>query len=93
MKIIEYVFTKDDIEIQAKNDDSWQFRAGFIYPVIEDEDSNELKVYFHLLQSDGSIHQRVLVIEKNNWNTWTDSEKGIHIIPAQDMQEFMEKHQ
>ncbi|GBG94392.1 hypothetical protein LFYK43_08510 [Ligilactobacillus salitolerans] len=92
MKIREYTFTQEDIEIQAQEEDSWQFRAGFIYPVVEEEDSNELKVYFHLLQSDGSLHQRVLVIEKQEWAAWVDAEPAIHVIPASDMNAFLTKY-
>jgi len=92
MEIIEYVFTKQDVEIQADEQNSWQFRAGFIYPVIQEEGSSELQVYFHLLESDDTLHQRVLVIEKNQWQKWTEAEKSIHLIPAVDMDKFMEEY-
>ncbi|MBN7274665.1 hypothetical protein GNF18_05895 [Ligilactobacillus pobuzihii] len=92
MEIIEYVFTKQDVEIQADEQNSWQFRAGFIYPVIQEEGSSELQVYFHLLESDDTLHQRVLVIEKSQWQKWTEGEKSIHLIPAVDMDKFMEEY-
>lgn len=92
MEIIEYVFTKQDVEIQADEQNSWQFRAGFIYPVIQEEGSSELQVYFHLLESDDTLHQRVLVIEKSQWQKWTEAEKSIHLIPAVDMDKFMEEY-
>lgn len=92
MEIIEYVFTKEDVEIQAVEQNSWQFRAGFIYPVIQEEGSDELQVYFHLLESDDTLHQRVLVIDKRQWQKWTEAENSIHLLPAADMNEFMERY-
>lgn len=92
MKIIEYVFAKQDLEFQVHQDDSWQFRAGFLYPVIQEEDSSELQVYFHLLQSDESLHQRVLVLESAEWHDWVASEPNIHQIPAADLKHFMEQY-
>lgn len=92
MEIVEYVFTKEDVEIQAVEQNSCQFRAGFIYPVIQENGSDELRVYFHLMENDDTVHQRVLVVEKEQWQKWAEAEKSVHLIPAADMTAFMEKY-
>lgn len=92
MKIIEYVFAKQDLEFQVHQNESWQFRAGFLYPVIQADDSSELQIYFHLLKNDESLHQRVLVLETTEWQNWTAKEPNIHQIPAADLNQFMEQY-